>query len=540
MNVPTLRPRFALALAVLLLAGCLPAKPQVKKKAGPSAAQVSDTRGRSDAAFSDLNAVETGQPVQAADLEKEKPAPPPPPVVPEKPYKEKEVKGVAVNNSKTAPDWTRSQPSMSGYYVGIGVATGRGNEEEDWSRARNGAYTELASSLKVHITSIVKDYFKEKSMKLYNKDNVAKDATTTESSYSQDTSFFVDQTLEGVEIADRWKDDGQKKYWMLVRLSKAEIERRIRERLEKARKKALDYVMSAMQSEREAKLGEAFKGYFHAYLSLREYFGGVVEADLNGDKKPEVINHEIERAVFRLAGDLKWQVDNPNLKAVVGSGLPNPLTVKVIYSGKPVLGLPVAFGFQRGKGSVEKQVTTIDGGIASARLMKVFGEKQAIIGAKVDMGALIADRNELNIVAAKFGKDMENNTGKFFVALEELSAHIDIREENLGSEVSNGTVAADVKERLHAELGLVFTKELQGADLEIKGEAITASCTDFYEKRMCTARVNVTVTDRTQNRQIFAKKYNINGNGPNDEEAGRDALRKVGPKIASALIEQMQ
>jgi hypothetical protein len=91
---------------------------------------------------------------------------------------------------------------------------------------------------------------------------------------------------------------------------------------------------------------------------------------------------------------------------------------------------------------------------------------------------------------------------------------------------------------LNKELGMVFTKSSRGADMEITGEAVTGDCTDFYEKRMCTANVNVTVVDRLNERQLFSKKYKVKGTGEKDEQAGRDALRKAGPKIAKKIIAQ--
>ena len=71
----------------------------------------------------------------------------------------------------------------------------------------------------------------------------------------------------------------------------------------------------------------------------------------------DVLNHEIERSVHRLASALKWQVAEPNLKAVVGSGIKDPLAVNVSYKGNACKALPVAFAFQRGTGSVEKKCT---------------------------------------------------------------------------------------------------------------------------------------------------------------------------------------
>ena len=530
---------FALMLGAftLLFCACGGAKPQKKKS--PSKAEVAGIRARIGDAFADLGAAERGEVAPPPKALEEEPPPKKEPVV-EKPYKPKPVETVKVNPARAAPGWVNAQPKMPGYYVGIGVSTSHGQEEDDWARARNAAYVELASTLKVHINSVIKDYFKENNLKLYKGDNVTKDTSRTDSSYSTDTSFFVDQTLEGVEIHDRWKDTKQVKYWMLVRLSKAEIARRIRERLEKAKKKAVDYVKGAISAERSGRIGEAFKGYFNSYLALREYFGGVVEYDVNGDKKMDVLNHEIERAVHRLAADLKWQVAESKLKAVIGSGIKDPLAVTVSYKGSPVKALPVAFAFQRGTGSIEKSVSTGDDGQAAARLIKVFGEKKAILGARVDVESLVTGRRNVAIVNAKFGKDLDRKTGKFFVELEELSVYIAISEENLGQDVNPGSIAADVKDRLHKALGVVFTKSSRGADMEISGTASTGSCKDYFQQRMCTARVNVTVTDRLNNRQLFFKKYKINGSGESDEEAGREALRKAGPKIAKKIIKDMQ
>jgi hypothetical protein len=241
-----MRGALAIALSGVVLAwlpaGCGGGKQEQK----PTKKEIQHVRDRSADAFADLEAAERGEkapPPKALPELDEPPPPKPKPAEPAKPvFTEKPVASVPDNPSRAAPDWVNAQPSMPGYYVGIGVATGRADEEGDWSRARNAAYVELSSTLKVHIQSVIVDYFKENNLKLYKGDSITDDTSRTDSAYRQDTQFFVDQTLEGVEIHDRWKDVGAKKYWMLVRLSKEEIARRIRERLEKARKKAVDYV----------------------------------------------------------------------------------------------------------------------------------------------------------------------------------------------------------------------------------------------------------------------------------------------------------
>jgi len=540
-----MRAALALSLSFLVLAW-LPAGCTPKAEKKPTKTEIQHVRNRSADAFADLEAAERGEkaPPPKAPQELDEPPPPKPAEKPKeepKPaYTQKPVEVVPVNPARAAPDWVNAQPSMEGYYIGIGVATGRGDEGNDWSRARNAAYVELSSTLKVHIQSVIVDYFKENNLRLYKGDNVTQDTSRTDSAYRQDTQFFVDQTLEGVEIHDRWKDAGANKYWMLVRLSKAEIARRIRERLEKAQKKAVDYVLAGLKAEGANRLGEAFKAYFQSYLALREYFGGVIDYDLNGDGKPEVLNHEIERAVARLAADLEWQTSADKLQAVNGRGLESPLQVTVRYKGNPVASLPVVFAFQRGKGSIEGRVSTGADGLASARVVKIFGDKEAILGSQVDVQALTENERDLRVIQEKFGNDLQVKTGKFYVQLEELSAFVSVREVLLGQEADASTVVTDIKEQLHKELGLVFTASAKGADMEITGEVVVDACSEFFAQRQCTARVNVTVADRVQNRQLFAKKYTVKGNGANDQEAGREALAKSGKRIAKALIEGLK
>ena len=531
-----------LIAAALVLGGC----PKKEQQKGSTEREKEAIRGRADDAFADLERAEQGQPTvpdERTRLDEDEMRPEPKPEPPAEPEVErKPPDAVPVNPSRAAPAWVNSQPRMPGYYVGIGVATDHGDEAADWARARNHAYVELASTLKVHINSVITDYFREKNLKLYKGDNITKDASRQDSSYSQDTQFFVQSTLEGVEIHDRWKDQSQNKYWMLVRLSKAEIERRLRERLQKARDKALDYVKAALRAEQRNDIGGALKGYFKAYLALREYFGGVVEYDIDGDGDDEVLNHAIERAVDRLATGLSWRPSDPERSAVIGQGLSEPLEVVVEFGDQPVRSLPVHFAFQRGKGTIEGQVSTGDDGSARAQVVKVFGDRKAIVAARVDAGALLDRPRETRVVLAKFANAIERASGKFVISLEELSAYVDVSEELFGREVDSGSIAAELKQRLHSELGLVFTRSSRGADLEISGSASVAraDCSDFFAQRKCKARIQITVTNRLKGRQLFSKSFTRSGNGPSDREAARQALRKAGQRVAKKIIAAMK
>ncbi len=501
--------------------------------------KASQIRSRSTDAFAELDAAERGEPApRPKSVEKD-------PIQsmesqPEKPYAPKAVDSVKINPARSMPRWVVSQPDMPGYYVGIGVSMSHGNEADDWARARNHAYVELASTLKVQIQSVILDYFKENNLRMYQGDELVRDTSRQDASYAMDTSFFVEQTLEGVEIHDRWKDHQQNKYWMLVRLSKADLERRLQARLELAKKKAVDYFRAGLGARAEGRIADGLRGWFRAYLALQEYFGGVIEADLDGGNPPRVLNHEIERSIQTLLSGLKWEPEAGDRQAMVGNELQEPLRVAVRYKNRPVGSLPVRFDFVRGTGSVEQQVVTSEDGWAAGRVLKVFGDKKAILGARIDVERLVEGEYEAGIINAKFGTLLDSSIGKFVINLKALSAFVYIRQIDLGRETSSDGIASDIKELLYKELGVVFESSKHGADMQITGRAETGDCTDFYQKRMCNARVQVDVVDNQTGRQLFSKRYKIAGTGTDDAEASRDALQKAGPKIAKKIIQLLK
>ena len=123
-------PRVSTFIMWMILTTWLMACPKQEQMRGPSQREVAAVRDRSADAFASLDAAERGEPEPAKrpTFDDEPPIPtkpsePEPPQVTQKP-----VEAVPVNPARSAPGWTNAQPSMPGYYVGIGVALGRDDD----------------------------------------------------------------------------------------------------------------------------------------------------------------------------------------------------------------------------------------------------------------------------------------------------------------------------------------------------------------------------------------------------------------------------
>lgn len=108
------------------------------------------------------------------------------------------------------PVWTRTQPVLGGYYVGIGHSPDTGKPSEDRQRARLGALGELAQGISVHIMSEILDKRGERYGNYYEEMEIKIRAS-------------VDLTVQDAELVDSYysKEDG---YWVYFRLSKNDWE----------------------------------------------------------------------------------------------------------------------------------------------------------------------------------------------------------------------------------------------------------------------------------------------------------------------------
>jgi hypothetical protein len=109
------------------------------------------------------------------------------------------------------PVWTKTQPVLDGYYIGIGHSPDTGKPSEDRQRARLRALGELAGGISVHIMSEISDKRGERYGNYYEEMEINIRAS-------------VDLTVQDAELVDSCysKEDG---YWVYFRLSKNDWDR---------------------------------------------------------------------------------------------------------------------------------------------------------------------------------------------------------------------------------------------------------------------------------------------------------------------------
>ena len=107
--------------------------------------------------------------------------------------------------AKNPPDWVKKRPISTKYYIGIGVATKSKANKDYLQIAKDNALKNLASEIKVHISSEVFSKMSEENGKL--KELVQSTVKTT-----------TQADLEGYEIVDTYEDKNN--YWLYCRLSK--------------------------------------------------------------------------------------------------------------------------------------------------------------------------------------------------------------------------------------------------------------------------------------------------------------------------------
>ena len=434
---------------------------------------------------------------------------------------------------KAKPSWVDSGTvNMPDYYVGIGEAA-------EWEGATTRAFDQIGAQIKVTVKSEARNVFREKSIQLHEgKDGLAS-AGRTEERTDSDASLLVDQTLEGVEIHERYSNGTR--FWILARLSKAKLKQLLAAKLEAARDAAISSFKMAEEALARGDVGDALRNYVRTLTALRTFQGGQVKADVNGDGKDDVLNALLYRSIQQVLAGLKLTPKQSSLSATAGAALSEPLQLGATYKDAPAKRLPLRFDFSTGSGKVEQGVVTDDSGQASAGVSKVFGKPEAVILAKVNLEALCDDpRREYPPIEKAYGKDLDRAVGKFRVSLGAAKVFVKIIEKNLGQSASAG-IAAAVKDVVSDKLGLTFTDNRSEATMAIEGAVDTGQCKEFYEQRKCKATARISVKDLASGQELFSKTVTASGTDPSsDKAAGLDALAKVGSKIGKTLAQKLK
>jgi hypothetical protein len=414
------------------------------------------------------------------------------------------------------PAWVVNAPSSDGTWIyGYGsananAADGRvgseamGESSLAWNTARDRAYSEVASQLKVRVIATAKDF----------QGRYQIDGKVTEvSHFSEAISSHVDTSLEGVELHDRWAEKGR--VHVLARFDKAAFDARMAER------------WAALRAELEARVGEAeaalakgdrlaaLAAALRAAVAQRNLFDVPVQV---GDRLATVV---IERLVRDASQGMTVQAS----AATTGrSGQPVAgISVTLRDSGIGLNGAPIRFALRRGAGLDPVVVDTQDG-IARLAAPTLWGTQ-----------ASLAAELALDVLAGVARGDHAWLRGRYGASLRGLRGGMSIRLEPLPVAVK-GQFPQALLEGLSGHLGLRVSSS---AEWVVSGGLDDMGCKDLSMRRSCKVGGSVTLREVGGARREVSLTLTRRGTHSDDARARAQAERRLIKRLAKGLAERL-
>jgi hypothetical protein len=262
------------------------------------------------------------------------------------------------------PNWYKTQTHpkypKEFYILGVGAAVGE-NERET---AKQNAIADVASQIKVRVQSEITSLEKEK---------IINQESDYYSEFQQKSKTIVDELLTGCEIVEMSYDRKLKAWYALAVLDKQKYLASLEDELDNAWSQIGELYEDAQSFISSGKILLAVQNLKNAQQKIYEIYPKqtLYNALSKIPYKPnvELTSLAIESKIRDLISKIKIEkVSGDNQVATVGQEFPEPLVVRVVYSGDFTVPIPnalVIFAYKSGE--VIERTTTDEDGIASVR-----------------------------------------------------------------------------------------------------------------------------------------------------------------------------
>ena len=168
-------------------------------------------------------------------------------------------KGVVDNqptSDATKPNWVSAKPASSIYFYGIGLAQKTAGNSDYLEVAKKNALNDLASEIKVNVSSNSILYTLERDYKF-------------ESEFTETIRTTTNENLAGYEVADSWQDNNQ--YWVFYRLNRADYYAAKEREKRAALENAADFHKAGLAAWENGQIKSAFDLQVRALSILKPY-----------------------------------------------------------------------------------------------------------------------------------------------------------------------------------------------------------------------------------------------------------------------------
>ena len=260
------------------------------------------------------------------------------------------------------PAWVKKFPANPMYYIGIG--TGKTLEQ-----AQNASLNGIASQIKVKIQSEITDYTKETN-------------GVTDEQVTQNIKLNVKESLEEFEIVDSWYSP-EKAYWTYYRLDIDKYKQKQREKMEKAKQIALDYLTKC---DGESDVALAFKYAFLGYYNVGKYVSASLKANYKGGEI--IITNELISRMQKILSSISMLPRNNEVEIAKIAPKPVEVVFDITSNSKALANFPVKFYSNKGELDITKRSST-----------DINGNVSCIINRAIKRDAIQSFVSELDIMS---------------------------------------------------------------------------------------------------------------------------------------------
>lgn len=421
----------------------------------------------------------------------------------------------------TRPEWVRSRPVSSAYYVGIGLGSKtRGDAQEV---ARKNALDQLAQEISVRV---------EGNSLLFTADGRSR----FDESFTSTIRTTSTEQLEGYELVDSWESPTE--YWVYYRLSKSEHARLKAERKAKAIATALDLHQRSRASIAAGNLREAIDQDLRALIAMKPYWGENDLAEVGGKQVP--LANEVFAHLQALTSGIRLALLPERIELEHGNHFRREVLVTATYGengrGRDLPQLPLRITYAGLDGAVtEHKNTDGEGRLRTTVQRAATTQSGNELVVRPDLDALVSKDLEPEVVKALVGS----------LSVPQARAPISVRmprvfmratETNMGGPVGDAGLAPVMREEL-TRSGFRMVDREADADLLMQLNCSTRSggeANGFF-----TAFLDASWSFRDRRTGEVIKdgvKQNVKGIQLNAEKAGIDAYKKAAQDVRKEIV----
>lgn len=429
---------------------------------------------------------------------------------------------------KRPPKWVKQRPVDDQSYIGIGVAKIEKGSNDHVTVAKKNALNDLISEIQVTISS-------NSVLKQFEDNNEFKEE------FEAVTSTSVRQNIEGYELVDSWND--KEAYWVYYRLSKAEYQKRKRERIQRAVDEAKAFYHEGLTSEKNQDIMGAIAQYARGLESVKWY----LEEDLTTfvlDEGRIDLGSALLSSMQRVFSRLRIRPEKEILEARFSGGVPGYQKVQTFYQNEDgteslVTGIKLGLSFTKGAGELTEKVTTNNTGQAQYSVAQV--------SAKIPIQEITVALDVESALGASIGKSLigrmiESKGGipnsRISVRVAPIVVYFKSTETAFGQRQERPVLAKGIKEAL-SDMSFRFTELLEEADvvIDIKSEAFKGEHLKAHNVYKVYLDMDFSIIDPSTGTKLYFKRI--------DQERGmqtksyENALKEANDAALTRFLEEV-